>query len=142
VSLQELYKPEASHGAATGIVPAAASAEATTTQSQPIAAAETQLDPPASMSGAFALAKVPVSAASAVQPPILPLSTNEALTFLRVKPDIKDMTLDEKFDCLKQCFACGHGVRWRSKLILACENEICGSRNLTSLLKLLGFIVA
>ena len=58
----------------------------------------------------FATAKVPASQAPAVPKPIVPLRANEALTFLGVKPDIKDMTLDEKFECLKQCFAYGYAA--------------------------------
>jgi hypothetical protein len=95
-----------------GNVPAAAGAEATNTKPQSIAAAETQIATPAPTDGTSASAEVPEnSEAIAVQPPIVPLPANEALTFLGVKPDIKDMTLDEKFACLKQCFAYGYGVR-------------------------------
>jgi len=92
--------------------PAKAGVEATTTRSQSVTAAEIQLATPASTDGTFANAKVPdTSQALAVQPPIVPLPANQALAFLGVKPDIKDMTLDEKFACLKQCFAYGYGVR-------------------------------
>src|SRR5271154_1136143 len=70
-------------------------------QPRPIAATETQLKTPAPAGGTFAIAKVPVSPAPVVQPPIVPLPANHALAFLGVKPDIKDMTLDEKFVCLK-----------------------------------------
>jgi len=80
-------------------------------QPRPIAATETQLKTPAPAGGTFAIAKVPVSPAPVVQPPIVPLPANHALAFLGVKPDIKDMTLDEKFVCLKQCFAYGYGLR-------------------------------
>jgi len=52
--------------------------------------------------GTFAIAKVPnpqdTSQCSRLS---VPLPANEALTFLGVKPDIKDMTLDEKFTCLQ-----------------------------------------
>lgn len=82
-------------------------AEAPTTKSQSIAAAETQ-EATSATDGTFANAKVPDKPqALAVQAPIVPLAANSALTFLGVKPDIKDMTLDEKFTCLKQCFAYG-----------------------------------
>jgi hypothetical protein len=80
-------------------------------EAQPIAAAETQLGSPAPIGGTFANAKVPVSPAPAVQSPVVPLPANQALALLGVKPHIKDMTLDEKFACLKQCFTCGDGVR-------------------------------
>lgn len=61
--------------------------------------------------GTFANAKVPSDSQTLTeQPPIVPLSANETLALLGVKP-INDMTLDEKFACLKQCFACGYGVR-------------------------------
>lgn len=79
-------------------------------QPQPIIAADAQLTP-APTDGTFAIAKVPVSPAPAGTAPIVPLPTHQALAFLGVKPDIKDMTLDEKFACLKQCFAYGYGVR-------------------------------
>ena len=95
----------------TGNAPVAADADASTTKPQPTAATETQLATPAPTDGTFAIAKVPNPQELAVQPPIVPLPANEALTFLGVKPDIKDMTLDEKFTCLKQCFAYGYGVR-------------------------------
>jgi len=102
----------APNDAAAGTAPAVAGAEASTTPSQSIPATETQLPTPTPTDGTFAIAKVPADAqALAVQPPIVPLSASEALTFLGVKPDIKDMTLDEKFACLKQCFALGYGVR-------------------------------
>src|ERR1039458_3716332 len=104
--------PTTPDGTTTGNAPVLVGSEATTTQSQSITAAETQLAAPASLDGTFANAKVPDnSQALAVQPPIVPLPANEALTFLGVKPDIRDMTLDEKFACLKQCFAFGYGVR-------------------------------
>ncbi|MGA8343378.1 MAG: hypothetical protein WB781_15710, partial [Candidatus Sulfotelmatobacter sp.] len=103
--------PTTPDGTTTGNDPVEAGTEATTTRSQSIPAAETQLATPAPMDGTFAIAKVPVSPAPAVQPPIVPLSAEETLTFLGVKPDIKDMTLDEKFACLKQCVAYGHGLR-------------------------------
>jgi hypothetical protein len=44
------------------------------------------------------------------QAPIVPLSTRSAFTFLGVKPDLKDMTLDEKFACLKQAVAYGQAM--------------------------------
>ena len=47
----------------------------------------------------------------AIGPPIAPLPAEDARAFLGVKPNIKDMTLDEKFVCLKQCFAYGYGIR-------------------------------
>jgi hypothetical protein len=75
-------------------------------ESQPIAAAEDSSETLTLMSGTFAIAKVPELPA-----PIVVLSPVETLRFLGVKPDIKDMTLDEKFACLKQCFAYGYGVR-------------------------------
>jgi hypothetical protein len=104
--------PTAPDGAAAGNAPVAAGAEASTTRSQSITAAETQLATPVPMDGTFANAKVPANSQGlAVQPPIAPLPADEARTFLGVKPDIKDMTLDEKFTCLKQCFAYGYGVR-------------------------------
>jgi hypothetical protein len=96
----------------TGNSPVAAGAEASTTQSQSIDAAETHLATPVHVNGTFANAKVPANSQElAVQLPIVPLPADEARTFLGVKPDIKDMTLDEKFTCLKQCFAYGYGVR-------------------------------
>lgn len=67
---------------------------------------------PAPTAGTFANAKLPEdSQGIAVQRAIMPLPVNEALIFLGVKPDIKDMTLEEKFTCLKQCFAYGYGLR-------------------------------
>lgn len=72
---------------------------------------ETQLATSPPVNGTFANAKVSTSLAPAVPTPIVPLPANEALAFLGVKPDIKDMTLDEKFACLKQCFSYGYGVR-------------------------------
>jgi hypothetical protein len=101
-----------SDGVTAGNAPVLAGAEATTTKSQTIAAAETQAVTPVATDGTSASAEVPSNPqALAVQPPIVPLPANEALTFLGVKPNIKDMTLDEKFACLKQCFAYGYGVR-------------------------------
>src|ERR1035437_42140 len=79
-------------------------AEVTTTNPQFIAAAEIQEATPAT-DGTFANAKVPDNSQALTVPPIVPLSANETLAFLGVKPDIKDMTLDEKFACLKHCFA-------------------------------------
>jgi hypothetical protein len=62
--------------------------------------------------GTSANAEVPSDSQTlAVQPPIVPLPANQTLAFLGVKPSIEDMTLDEKFACLKQCFAYGYGVR-------------------------------
>ncbi len=87
------------------------SAEATFTRPQPIRAAETHVttSAPAETS---ANAEVPSdSQALAAEPPIMPLPAKGALAFLGVKPNIKDMTLDEKFACLKQCFAFGYGIR-------------------------------
>ena len=107
----DLQLPTAPDGAAAGTAPVAAGAEASTTLSQSVTAAEIQLATPAPTDGTFAIAKVPVPTAPAVQRPIVPLPANQALVFLGVKPDIKDMTLDEKFACLKQCFAYGYGVR-------------------------------
>ena len=64
------------------------------------------------MDGTSAFAEVPANPqALSAQPPIVPLPANEALTFLGVKPEIKDMTLEEKFACLKQCFTYGYGLR-------------------------------
>jgi hypothetical protein len=61
--------------------------------------------------GTSAFAEVPCNSRTlTVQPPIVLLPANETLAFLGVKP-INDMTLDEKFACLKQCFAYGYGVR-------------------------------
>jgi hypothetical protein len=107
----ELIGEPAPDGAAAGTSPAVARAEATTMQPQFITVAETQLGASAPIGGTFANAKVPVSPAPAVQSPIVPPPANQVLAFLGVKPDIKDMTLDEKFACLKQCFAYGYGVR-------------------------------
>jgi len=96
----------------SGNAPSATGVGATTTKSQSITAAKTQVATPAPAGGTSANAEVPAnSQVLAAQPPIVALSANEALTFLGVKPDIKDMTLDEKFTCLKQCFAFGYGVR-------------------------------
>ena len=89
--------------------PAVACVEATFEQSQSIPAAETQLATPAPMDGTSAGAEV--LSDSEVQRPIAPLTVKKALTFLGVMPDIKDMTIDEKFNCLKQCFAYGYGFR-------------------------------
>jgi hypothetical protein len=112
VSLHNIQKPEASHGAAAGTAPAVADAEAATTASQSMAAAETPVATPAPTNGTSANAEVPANPqALSAQPPIVPLPANEALTFLGVKPDIKDMTLEEKFTCLKQCFTYGYGLR-------------------------------
>lgn len=81
-------------------------------QPQSIAAAETQVATPAPTNGTSANAELPANhQALAAQPPIVPLPANEALTFLGVKPDIKDMTLEEKFTCLKQCFTYNYGLR-------------------------------
>jgi hypothetical protein len=95
----------------TGNAPVLAGAEALTTGTEPITPAETQ-GTPIPANGTSADAEVPANSQSlAVQPPIVPLPANEALTFLGVKPDINEMTLDEKFACLKQCFAYGYGFR-------------------------------
>jgi preprotein translocase subunit YajC len=81
-------------------------------QPQSIVAAKTQVATPAPTNGTSANAEVPANhQALGAQPPIVPLPANEALTFLGVKPDIKDMTLEEKFTCLKQCFTYGYGLR-------------------------------
>ena len=98
-------------GAAAGIVPALVGADATTTGTEPIAPAETQ-GTPSPANGTSAHAEVPAESQSvAVQLTIVPLPAIEALTFLGVKPDIKDMTLDEKFACLRQCLSYGYGIR-------------------------------
>jgi len=99
-------------GATAGNIPAVASVDAMTTNPQSITAEETQVATAAPTDGTSALAEVPVNSQALVaQPPIVPLSANETRVFLGVKPDIKDMTLDEKFACLKQCFSYGYGVR-------------------------------
>jgi hypothetical protein len=84
---------------------------ATFARPQPIRAAETQVATSAP-AGTSAKAEVPSdSQALAAVLPITPLPAKGALAFLGVKPNIKDMTLDEKFACLKQCFAYGYGIR-------------------------------
>lgn len=98
-------------GATAATAIAVGSAEVTATKSQSIAAATTRKATQAPADGTSAPAEVPNSHLPAVLTPIEPLPANEALTFLGVKPDVKDMTLDEKFACLKQCFAYGYGVR-------------------------------
>ncbi len=78
--------------------------------SQSVATAKTPPAPPAN--GTSASAELPANTQPlAAQPPIVPLPASDALVFLGVKPDIGSMTLDEKFGCLKQCFAYGYGVR-------------------------------
>ena len=88
--------PTAPYGDAAGIAPAVTGAEASTTGTEPIAPSETQ-GTPVPANGTSANAEVPANSQSlTVQPAIVPLPANEALAFLGVKPDIKDMTTEEK----------------------------------------------
>ena len=75
-----------------------------------IPAAETELATPAPMDGTLQLQKFPcLQHQQCSRPSCRCLRRKPHL--LGVKPDIKDMTLDEKFACLKQCVAYGHGLR-------------------------------
>lgn len=77
-----------------------------------IAVAKAQAAAPVPEDGTSASAELPANTQPlAAQPPIVPLPASDALVFLGVKPDIGSMTLDEKFGCLKQCFAYGYGLR-------------------------------
>jgi len=98
--------------AIAGTAPVVAGAKATTIRSQSVAARETQVATSAPPAGTATDVTVFENSRALVvaQPPLAPLPTNNALAFLGVKPNIADMTIDEKFACLKQTFAYGHAM--------------------------------
>lgn len=87
-------------------------AEAANNQSPFNTVVKTQTSAAISMVGTSAHAEVPALARfGGDQGLIAPVKAAEALTFLGTKPKIIEMTLDEKFACLKQCLTLGYGLR-------------------------------
>src|SRR6266404_7900436 len=73
--------------------------------------AETRASSLAPAGGTAMSVAVPENSRALSTPPAaMTIPTRSAFTFLGIKPDLKDMTLDEKFACLKQAVAYGQAM--------------------------------
>ncbi len=73
--------------------------------------AETRASSLAPAGGTAMSVAVPENSRALSTPPAaMTIPTRSAFTFLDIKPDLKDMTLDEKFACLKQAVAYGQAM--------------------------------